>query len=215
MFNETLEPASATNTANYVLDQGITVVGAFLEADGQTVALSTTALTGGNTYTLDIDQVADASGNAMALVSIPFEYADILVPNGLVAYWPMEEGTGATTEDLSDNNHDGSLQSATWSSNGRFGNALRFDGANGTHVDVGSFSVSGTELTVCGWFNADDFGTGDARIVSKAVDQQVADHWFMLSTVTSGSDGFLRARLKTSGTTDTLIASNGAFRPGD
>ena len=215
VFNESLEPASAGNPANYTLDQDATVVAAFLEVDQRTVTLTTSTLSGSTTYALSINNVNDVSGNEMASVSIPFEYADILVPDGLIAYWPMEEGAGSTMADESGNDHIATITGASWTGSGRFGNAVRFDGNSDTRVNAGTFSVPGTALTICGWFNADDFGTGDARIISKAVDHFVPDHWFMLSTVTSGADAFLRARLKTNGTTDTLIATTGAFYAGD
>jgi hypothetical protein len=210
VFNEALDAASATNSSLYAIDQGITVTSAFLENDGRTVTLTMSPLTGGASYQLTITGVADVSGNAMAATSVPFDYADILVPNGLVAYWPFEEGAGSTTEDVSGNGHVGTLNSATWSSDGKFGNAVAFDGVD-DFVDVGTLSVGGTALTLSAWFNADDFGVGDARLISKAVDHGVEDHWFMLSTVT-GNGMVLRARLKTGGSvSDTYTPTSGSF----
>jgi hypothetical protein len=54
------------------------------------------------------------------------------------------------------------------------------------------------------WINADDFGTSDARIVSKSTGSAEQDHIWMLST---NNGPRLRFRLKTGGTTSTLIGS--------
>lgn len=45
--------------------------------------------------------------------------------NGLVGYWSFDEGTGATTRDLSGHGNDGAIQGATWMA-GRVGKALQF-----------------------------------------------------------------------------------------
>ncbi|MCX6789152.1 MAG: LamG domain-containing protein [Candidatus Gribaldobacteria bacterium] len=59
-----------------------------------------------------------------------------------VAYWPMDEGAGDTAYDKSVNHNNGDLAGAcpgaatcpTWTTNGKFGKALSFDG--GDYVDI-------------------------------------------------------------------------------
>ncbi len=48
----------------------------------------------------------------------------------LVAAYGFEEGSGSTAADASGLGHTGQISGATWTSNGRFGNALQFDGVN-------------------------------------------------------------------------------------
>ena len=57
---------------------------------------------------------------------------------GLVAAWGFNEGVGTTTADASGNNNTGTISGATWSTQGRFGGALTFDGTNdvGTALDA-------------------------------------------------------------------------------
>jgi hypothetical protein len=50
--------------------------------------------------------------------------------SGLVGAWGFEEGTGATADDSSTANNDGSISGAAWTDSGRFGKALAFDGVN-------------------------------------------------------------------------------------
>jgi hypothetical protein len=213
-FNESLDSDSATNLMHYSFDQGVDTIGAFLEPDEKTVTLTVSALADGTTYHVTVDGTTDVSGNAIEPTTVPFDHADLLVPDGLVAHWPFEEGTGNTTEDVTGNGNNGTLNGAVWNSNGRFGNAIEFDGIN-DWIDAGTFSVGGNAMTLSAWFKADDFGVGDARLISKAVNHGVEDHWFMLSTVTSGGM-VLRARLKTGGIVGTTyIPGSGSFGAGD
>jgi hypothetical protein len=50
--------------------------------------------------------------------------------NGLVAAYAFNEGTGTTTTDTSGNTNTGSLTSTTWTTSGKFGNALTFNGTS-------------------------------------------------------------------------------------
>jgi len=69
--------------------------------------------------------------------------------------------------------------------NGRFGAAVRFDGIAG-NVNLGPLNVAGQEGTWAAFLKADDFGIGDARILSKATSVFEADHYFMISTLDQG-----------------------------
>jgi regulation of enolase protein 1 (concanavalin A-like superfamily) len=59
VFSESVETASATNTANYVFTNGLPVTGATISADNQTVTLITAALTYGSNYSIVINSVRD------------------------------------------------------------------------------------------------------------------------------------------------------------
>ena len=55
--------------------------------------------------------------------------------DGVVGSWHFDEGSGTTVKDTSGNNHNGTINSATWG-DGKFGEALNFDGSN-DYVDLG------------------------------------------------------------------------------
>src|SRR5882724_7127618 len=61
---------------------------------------------------------------------------------GLVAAWGFNEGVGTTAADASGNNNTGVISGATWSTQGRFGNALNFDGTNDVVVVANSPSLN-------------------------------------------------------------------------
>ncbi len=138
-----------------------------------------------------------------------------------VGYWRLGESSGTTAINL------GSLATpGTYVGNPTLGaagalagdadSAVDFNGVN-QQVNVGTMDVSGTGLTLLGWFSADDFGTADQRIISKALSTGAnaeQDHSWMLSTVQISGEHVLRFRVDAGGTTDTLIASSGSLVAG-
>ena len=172
--------------------------------------MATSTLSEGSTYTLTVNNVEDLAGNLIAPnTQAAFSFGS--PPNqdlGLVGYWPLDEGTGTTTADVSGSGHLGTLVNGpVWTSDV----ALDFDGVD-DYVDVGTLDVIGNAMTISAWFNAEDLancGARDCRIVSKATGVQEQDHYFMVSTIKSGSDTRLRFRLKTGTITTTLIATSG------
>lgn len=142
----------------------------------------------------------------LGVMYTPIGHAD----DSLVASWPLNEGLGSVANDASGNGHDGTLfNDPTWN-----GDELSFDGVN-DYVDVGNLDVPGNSITITGRFRADDLancGYRDCRIISKAVGTATEDHYFMFSTVKSGSSStHLRFRLKAGGSTATLISNAGAL----
>ena len=76
------------------------------------------------------------------------------ITDGLIGYWPMDEGTGSTAADMSTNNNDGTISGAGWTA-GKFGNALNFDG-NNDYVNCGNdASLKPTSVTVSAWIKTD------------------------------------------------------------
>jgi len=90
-------------------------------------------------------------------------------PSGMVSYWPFDEGSGNTAGDACGSN-DGTLRNGPTWTRGQVNDGLDFDGSDDS-VNLSTMDVSGSGLTIAAWFNADDFGTHDARIISKATSQ--------------------------------------------
>ncbi len=126
-------------------------------------------------------------------------------PGNLLAHWPFDEGTGTTAADVSGNGHHGTTSGATWTS-GQLAGALFFDGID-DYLDVSSLSSASSELSVTAWLNAESFGATDARVISNSTGTQESDHDFMVSTISNGGEIRLRLRLRTGGTTKTLIGN--------
>ena len=161
---------------------------------------------GSDSFTFEVSD--GRGGTAQGRITITVQAAP--VDSSVVAHWTLAEGTGNTTKDVSGNGHTGRLMNgAGWSTRG-----IDLDGVD-DYVDVGSFSLSGDALTVAAWFRSEDLANcsstyHDCRIISQATGKSEQDHDFMVSTIKAGDGSTrLRFRLRTSGTTKTLVASSG------
>ena len=129
---------------------------------------------------------------------------------GLVAHYAFENNT----QDGSGNGHHGTTQGATAYVPSRpgQGTAMQFDNQGGV-MQAGAFDVVGPGITLAAWLRPDDFDVGDARIISKAFGSGGNEHFWMLSTISSGGEIRLRFRLKTEDGQDTatLVAGSGAL----
>jgi hypothetical protein len=127
-------------------------------------------------------------------------------PVDLIGAWGFEEPSGSTAVDASGLGNDGTIENGgVRVASGHTGNAFEGNGAAG-NVDLAGLDVDAgaTGITIMAWINADDFGTIDARIVSKSTGSAEQDHIWMLSTINGPQ---LRFRLKTAGSTTTLLGS--------
>jgi hypothetical protein len=128
---------------------------------------------------------------------------------GVIAHLPLDEGSGTGAGDISGLGNDGTLTNgASFEAESGDGSpySVRFDGVD-DYIDLGSLDVNGSGLTLAAWFKADSFPgpSNDPRLISKASGNVADDHVFMLSTVKLGSAVRLRARVRISGMTTTLI----------
>lgn len=86
--------------------------------------------------------------------------------DGLVAYWPFDEGTGKAAEDVTGNGHDGKFAGAPKWVDGKFGTALEFDGEE-DHVvvlDDAAFAIE-ENITFMAWFSPGDVLTSRRLMV--------------------------------------------------
>jgi hypothetical protein len=72
---------------------------------------------------------------------------------GLVAAYSFEEGAGTTTSDLSGRGHTGTIAGATWTTAGKNGRALSFDGVNDMVSVADTAALDVTRVTVMAWVN--------------------------------------------------------------
>ena len=88
---------------------------------------------------------------------------------GLVAAYNFNEGSGTAINDLSGNNITGTIVGATWTTAGRYGNALSFNGST-SYVDLGNptaLQLTGS-MTLEAWINAAANPADDGQIIAKS-----------------------------------------------
>jgi DNA-binding beta-propeller fold protein YncE len=101
--------------------------------------------------TYELTAVArDTSNNTSESIAINVIVAQ--GSNGLVAAWGFETGIGLNIIDASGNDNTGTISGAVWDANGRFGNALSFDGINDwvTVADADSLDLT-AGMTLEAW----------------------------------------------------------------
>jgi len=68
-YNEAVEKASAENTGNYSIDNGVSISAAVLGGDSKMVTLTTATLSEGITYTLTVNSVKDRASTANTIAA--------------------------------------------------------------------------------------------------------------------------------------------------
>ncbi|MGR3810577.1 PQQ-dependent sugar dehydrogenase [Jiulongibacter sp. NS-SX5] len=171
----------------------------------ETVANFTPVSEGIYEFKLVVEDIKGDKDSAFTQIMVYQEIADNF--SELVARWSFEED-GNRVFDSSPNAFLGTIEGAerdTISGNGSL-KSIGFYNSN-DRVSVGSFDITGDELSICLWAKLNSYSQSDARFISKAVGQNDVDHYWMLSTL-DGSK--FRFRLKTeNGGTATLISSSG------
>ena len=81
-------------------------------------------------------------------------------PTGPIAAYSFDEGAGASAGDTSGNAHTGVVAGAAWTSQGKFGSALSFDGVNDWVTVASTSSLALTNaMTLSAWVYPTTLGT--------------------------------------------------------
>jgi hypothetical protein len=109
---------------------------------------TTTATAGSHTLTA---RARDAAGNQTTSSAVSVTVTNV-VSTGLVAAYGFEEGSGTTTVDGSGLGNTGTITAGTWTTAGRFGKALSFNGTSSlvTIADVAALRLT-TAMTLEAW----------------------------------------------------------------
>src|SRR3954447_7540575 len=88
---------------------------------------------------------------------------------GAVAAYSFDAGSGSTVADASGNGNTGTINGATWTTQGRFGNALSFNGTS-SYVDLGNASSlrNTGSMTWSAWVFATADPPDDGQIIAKS-----------------------------------------------
>src|SRR2546421_41505 len=142
-----------------------------------TTSFNNTGLTAGTSYSYQV-RAADAAGNLSAYSAVASATTSN-TPSGLVAAYAFNEGSGTTVADASGNNNNGTITAATWTTAGKFGNALAFNGTSArvTVPNAASLQLS-TGMTLEAWV----FPTGSLTSWRSVVDKTVDGYYLMAST---------------------------------
>ena len=134
-----------------------------------TYSWSTTATANGP-HTLSA-RARDGAGNTATTGNVNVTVSNA-VPTGLVAAYSFDDATGTTVADLSGNTNTGSISGATWTTGGRFGSALSFNGTSSRVTVPDSASLDLTNaLTLEAWVRPSVTPTSWRAVMHKDVDR--------------------------------------------
>jgi chitodextrinase len=135
-------------------------------------AYSDSGLSASTTYRYRVRAV-DASGNLGGYSNLAEATTGAAPPPpaGLVGAWAFGEGIGTSTADASGNGNVGTSTGASWSTQGRFGNALSFNGLNSVVrvADSASLDLS-SAMTLSAWIRPAASQSGWRTILQRQVD---------------------------------------------
>jgi hypothetical protein len=115
------------------------------------------------------------------------------VTDGLVGYYPLDEGTGNSAADMSGNGHDGTLpdSGALWIPWGAINGAIHIDGTNGSDIKLGTWDpTEGTgQLSVAMWIKWSGTGNENQGLLSKREGGWTMDNMLFGFRVTQSDAG--------------------------
>jgi hypothetical protein len=107
-------------------------------------------------------------------------------PRTIAGMWLFDEGEGDTAPDSSGNGNDGKLTNGPEWDDGKFGDALQFDGTD-DYVDVGNadnLSITG-DFSFSMWVYISEYPTGWSNMLSKLANDQNAEFNFRYKNSTT------------------------------
>ena len=110
----------------------------------------------------------DAAGNTATATNVSVTVSNS-APSGLLAAYGFNQGSGTTVADSSGNGLTGTISGATWTTGGKYGNALTFNGSS-SYVDLKNpAALNGTgSMTWAAWVKATSTPADDGQIIAKS-----------------------------------------------
>jgi len=132
-----------------------------------------------------------SNGGGTSGYSAAWSFTTVAPPppaSGLVAGYALDEGVGPTAADVTGHGLTGTLAGATWTTAGKYGAGLSFNGTSG-YVELGNPALLQTtgSMTWSGWVNAAANPGDDGQIIAKSDDNT---GWQLKSSPDTGPHTF-------------------------
>ena len=160
---------------------------------------SDTGLTANSTYSYRV-RATDAAGNLSPYSNVAGATTPATTP-GLVAAYSFSEGTGTTVADASGNGNTGTIANATWTTSGKYGNGLVFNGTSArvTIPDSTSLHLT-TGMTLEAWVNPSTVTSAWRDVIYKGNDNYFLEGTSDPNTVPAGGGTLGSTAVETYGT---------------
>ena len=140
-----------------------------------------TALAAGASYSYQV-RASDAAANLSTYSNVATAMTQTTIP-GLVSAYSFSEGAGTTVADASGNGNDGTIANAAWTTAGKYGNALVFNGttARVTINDSATLHLT-SAMTLEAWVNPSSVTSAWRDVIYKG-----DDNYYLEGTSTTSS----------------------------
>ena len=140
-----------------------------------------TSVSSNTTYNYRV-RATDAAGN-LSPYSNTAPATTPAAPTGLVAAYGFDEGSGTSVTDASGNGNNGTVANTTWSTSGKYGGALQFNGTSSlvTIPDAASLHLS-SGMTLEAWVDPSTVECSWRDVIYKA-----NDNFYLEATSTNSS----------------------------
>ncbi len=149
------------------------------------------SLSAGTVYNYRV-RATDAAGNVSGYSGVASATTSNTPPaTGLAAAYGMNEGSGTTVTDASGNGDTGTLNGATWTTSGKYGKALSFNGTS-SYVNLGNpatLKLTGS-MTLEAWVLATGNPADDGQIIAKSDSYSPLVGWQFKTTPDTGKRTF-------------------------
>jgi chitodextrinase len=127
-------------------------------------------------------RATDAAGN-LSGYSVVATAMTPATASGLVAAYSFNEGTGTVVTDASGNGNNGTISGATWTTSGKYGNALVFNGTSALVTVNNSTTLQlSNAMTLEAWVNPLTVNSAWRDVVYRS-----SDNYYLEGTTASGS----------------------------
>jgi len=132
------------------------------------VSWDTTQVANGSHTLTAIARDSEGNTTTSTPVTVDVSNASTPPPAGLVAAYGFDAGSGTSLTDVTGNGHTGTISGATWTTTGKHGGALDFDGTNDlvTITDHPDLDLT-TGMTLEAWINPRTVDSWQAAIVKE------------------------------------------------
>ncbi|HZR63506.1 MAG TPA: LamG-like jellyroll fold domain-containing protein [Terriglobales bacterium] len=170
-FTATVNGSSSNSSVTWALNPNVgTISSAGLYTAPGTISSQ-------QNVTVTATSVADSSKSANAAITL------VATVSSLVAAYPFNEGSGTTVTDVSGNGINGTIKNATWTSSGKYGKALVFNGSSAlvTIADTALLHLT-SAMTLEAWVNPSAISGSWRDVIYKG-----NDNYYLEGTSPSGS----------------------------
>ena len=186
--NTTLSWTASGGATSYHVQVSADSLFATTIIDQADIASTTYAISGLAMNAIYFWHVSAANSGGTSGYSSAWDFRTAGLPQGLVAGYAFSEGSGTTVVDASGHGLTGTISGAAWTTNGRYGSALSFNGTS-NYVNLGNpalLQITGS-MTLSVWVKAAGNPTGEAQIISKS---NGTYGWQLKTRLASGSHTF-------------------------